>query len=122
MKSRFNVPLLILCLVVAFATACTVKVKDLTGPTDDRTLTISVFKTDVGSAKVGTQVLLTWEVLESTARVRIDPEPGNVGTTGSAMVTVRSIGSNLFEINATPTSTSAGALPARRTVTVTGTP
>lgn len=69
----------------------------------DITPTITLFAADnVRLSLLGGQTtMLRWEVTDVTAKVRIDPYPGNVPLVGSAAVVPTSVGTLNFVITAT---------------------
>ena len=83
----------------------------------DITPTITLFAADsVRLSLLGGQTtMLRWEVADVTAKVRIDPYPGNVPVVGSASIVPTSVGTLNFVITA---SNQFGATQRFVTVTV----
>lgn len=69
----------------------------------DITPTITLFAADsVRLSLIGGQTtMLRWEVADVTAKVRIDPYPGNVPVVGSASIVPTAVGTLNFVITAT---------------------
>lgn len=69
-------------------------------PTDG-TPSITLFAADSVRLTVAQSTMLRWEVADVSAKVRIDPYPGNVPTVGSAAVVPTSVGTLNFVLTAT---------------------
>lgn len=61
---------------------------------------VSYFAPDSSRLAFGTQTLLHWEVDDATARVRVDPYPGDVPPNGATIVTATNTGPMFFVLTA----------------------